>query len=207
MKRFLILAVLFFAIGETRAEVICGVTLEWLADTCPYIGVYSAQTVSPDAPGQVHIAATLGDSLRGAPSKTFSFDYPTFVAAGQKPERAPAVGDNFLIFLRDADTRPKEIRWEHIISLARPSTRGYAHVALRPDFTLLTDGDHIAKVVRERIAKKVVVPTLWREYPRDRFRIEVPMDTPAFRALYSDSTCYLIVPDDLLEVAKQHEKQ
>jgi len=207
MKRIIMSIVLLLAAGSARAEIICGVTLEWLADTCPYVAIYSAQIVSPDAPGQAHISATLAESLRGEPPKTFSFDYPTFDAASQKSAHTPAVGDKFLIFLRDADTRPKEVRWEHIISLTHPSTRGWAHVAVRPDFTVLTDGDQIAKIVRERIAKKTVVPTLWREYPRDRFRVEVPMGTPAFDSLFSGSTCYLIVPDDLLEVAKKHEKQ
>ena len=207
MHRFIILIVILLATSSVRAEIICGVTLEWLADTCPYVGIYSTQTISPDSPGSLHISATLTKSLRGEPPKTFSFNYPTFNTASQRSARAPEVGDKFLLFLRAADTRSKEIRWEQIISLTHPSAHGYAHVALRPDFTLLTDGDQIVKVVSERIAKKAVIPTPWREYPHDRFRVEVPMDTPAFSAIWGGSSCYLIVPDDLLEVAKKHEKK
>lgn len=207
MKNIILFVGLFTAGIPARAEIMCGITLEWLADTCPYVGTYSARTVSRDADyHQLRVSATLVESLRGKPPQEFSFDYPTFDAA-VKSGRTASIGNKFLIFLQDADTQPKEVRWEHIISLTDPATRGYAHVALRPDFTLLTDGDQILQVVRERIAKHAVTPTLWREYPSDRIRLEIPSDTPAYRAIFSGSSCYLIVPDDLLNIGKEHEKK
>ena len=33
------------------SEIYCGVTLEWLADSCSYIGIYTAETVKPDFSG------------------------------------------------------------------------------------------------------------------------------------------------------------
>lgn len=204
---YVILFLILLCARNVQAEINCGVTLEWLADTCPYVGLYSALTVSRETSGSIHVSAALETSLRGEPPKTCSFKYPTFSRVSQRPARAPEVGDKFLIFLRDADTRPKEIRWEHIISVTHPSVYGSEHVALRPDFTLLTDGNQILKVVKDRIGKEALTPTPWREYPRDRFRVEVPVDTPVFSAIFRGSSCYLIVPDDLLEVCENARKK
>ena len=215
MKRiFLGISILFFTAmagsfcGVASAEIIVGSTLEWLTDTSPYIGIYLASKVGSDAPGQVYVEATLSTPLRGDLPKYFSFDYPTLdFVENNKAACVPKEGDTFLIFLRDAGKN--DVRWEHIINLTCPAMRGFAHVAIRPDFSILTNGAAIEKVVRDRMAKRGLTAMSWGEYPpmEHRFDIEVPSGTPAFSALYAGSKCYLLVPFDLQKQAsKQRNK-
>ena len=174
-----------------------GATLEWLTDTCPYIGIYTASRFSLAAPCQAYIDASLSESLRGEAPKTFSFPYPTCNGKNNKADCVLEEGEKFLIFLRDAGKA--DIRSEQVINLTCPASQGWEHVALRPDFSLLRDGAAIEKVVRQRIVEGQLTAMPWRAYPENRFDIEVPLDTPAFQALYGGSSSFLIVPADFLK--------
>jgi hypothetical protein len=192
---------LLFISTVAHAEIIVGATVEWMTDTCPYIGIYRALTVSANSTEQVHIEAELMDAILGKAPKSFTFDYPTWVK--QKTPNGPKIGDRFLIFLRDTDEH--DIRWQHLISLSTPALSSYDHVALRPDFSLLDDGKEIETVVRNRAKAKPLSAMKWHEYPKieDRFRVEVPLASPAGLVLFSGSACYLLVPDDLLNMTKK----
>jgi hypothetical protein len=205
MRFFAIIVSAALVASAARAEEVAGFTLEWLADTCPYIGVYRVQSTSPidsDPSHYLHIVSSLTGALRGEPPKDFAFEYPGPGPGCNEGQVDPAVGDRFLIFLRDAG--PKDIRWEQIISLARPAKHCYPYVALRPDFTLLTDGKQIERIVRDRIAKRPLKAMGWREYPRDLSSVEIPPGTPADEAINAGSRCYLIVPDDLRPLPRGH---
>ena len=190
------------------SEIYCGVTLEWLADSCPYIGIYTAETVTPDITGHVWVGASLAETLRGKPPEKVSFDDPGFV----EPTKTTFAhkGDRYLIFLRDEPTSggKNDVREEHIIRLKRPDTKGWNRAAIRPDFSVLTDGKQVEKVVRDRISKVAVTPFPWMKRPTDRRRVEVPRDTPAFKALWDgQNRVFLIVPEDLLPLTKKQEKK
>jgi len=198
MRLLAIIVSAALAASAARAEDVAGLTLEWLADTCPYIGVYRVESASPidaDPSHYLHIVSSLTDALRGEPPKDFAFEYPGAGTTSNPGTADPAVGHRFLTFLRDA--APKDIRWEQIISLTTPAKQGYAYVALRPDFTLLSDGKQIERIVRDRIAKKPLKAMAWREYPGRLSTVEIPPGTPAYEAIDLGSACYLIVPDDL----------
>ena len=107
-----------------------------------------------------------------------------------------------MVFLREAGAN--DIRLEEVINLTKPICGCELRAALEPDFSVLTDRTAIEKVVKDRIATKPLTPTPWGDYPDDRFRLEIPRGTAAYRAVFGGSSCYLIVPDDLLSASKAH---
>ncbi|MBI5874151.1 MAG: hypothetical protein HZB36_08475 [Candidatus Omnitrophica bacterium] len=197
MKRiFLGISILFLTV---TASLFCGVanadmgifaTLEWLTDTSPSVGIYTVKIVETDAPGQVVIDAVLNTSLRGNLPKSFSFKYSTLDIEYNEAGSAPKGGDEFLVFLGDPKTH--YIFSEYVINLTSPShdpRRG----AIRPDFSILTSGIAIEKVVRDLIAKRqlTVTPNEWSQ-----FSIEIPPGTPGFEPLCRKDVCGLLVPSD-----------
>lgn len=191
--------------ARPASEIYCGVTLEWLADSCPYIGIYTVETAQADFSGHIHVGASLTETLRGKPPEKSHFDDPGFHEPGTKTS-FPEKGDRYLIFFRDDRTSAgkNEIRKEHIIRLKRPNTKGWNLTAIRPDFSVLKDGTQVEKVVRDRISKVAVTPFPWYKRPTDRRRVEVPRDTPAFKALWDgENKAFLIIPYDLLPSASE----
>lgn len=187
------------------SETYCGATLEWLA-TCPYIGIYTAETVTPDPTGHTWIGASLTKPLRGKPPERSGFDYPPFYDGESKTTFHPEKKERFLIFFRDAGEN--DIREEHIISLRQPNTKGWNRAAISPDFSVIRDGKLVEKIVRDRISKVAVTPVPSMKRPADRRRVEVPRDTPAFKALWDgENSVFLIVPEDLLTLTKKQEKK
>ncbi len=61
---------------------------------------------------------------------------------------------------------------------------------LTAEFQVLATEREILERVRARIARSA------KETVNGSFKVEVPTDTPAFRALYAGSSCYLVVPAD-----------
>jgi hypothetical protein len=92
--------------------------------------------------------------------------------------------------------------WHGVIDLERPDTS-----AINADFEVLKKSEDILKCIKERLK---VLKSQPQECRHTRFdmdvsvfarqdgfiRLEVPRRTEAYRALYSGSACYLIVPPD-----------
>jgi hypothetical protein len=162
--------------------------------------------VKPDPTGHIWVGASLTETLRGKPPERSSFDYPPFHEPGSKTTFMAKKKDRFLIFLRDAGKN--EIREEHIISLRQPNTKGWSRAAISPDFSVIRDGKQVEKVVRDRISKVAATPFPSMKRPTDERRVEVPRDTPAFKALWDgENRVFLIVPDDLLPLTKRQDKK
>jgi len=201
MRPFLLFLALLVT-GSTTAlgEINVGLTLESLADTCPYIGIYSLASVSYSSPYLPHVEASLVKKLRGEPPEKVTFSYASL--AGLPKVTKPEKGDRFMVFFRNAAA--KDIRMEEVIGLTKIVRGGQLSLAVEPDFSVVSSGAAIQKIVTDRIASKPVQPLRWREYPDNRFRLEVPHGTPAYGALFAGSSCFLIVPDDLLALSKAH---
>ena len=65
-----------------------------------------------------------------------------------------------------------------------------------------------AKTFTEVHFEVAVTPFPLFKRPTDRRRVEVPRDTPAFKALWDEENrVFLIVPDDFLPHTKKQEKK
>ena len=203
MRPFLLyIALLVAASTAAHGEIQVGESLEYLADTCPYIGVYTFDHMSPGSKDCLPVVASLTKTLRGQPPSLTTFTCPNPDSAWNQMRIKLHSGDHFLVFFRDAGTN--DVRIEVVISLTEPIRGGELSAALEPDFSVVSNEVAIEKIVHDRIASKPVRPVRWRDYPDNRFRLEVPPGTPAYGALFGGSSCYLIVPDDLLAMSKAH---
>lgn len=184
MRRLLALLPLLLLARTAHAEIAIGESLDWLAIEHPDIAVMRA--VKVDRPDDRTAVATLArvEALKGAPP------------AQLRDDRAFEVekGDRVLVFLDGKSLA-------HAIDLDHPSKIG-DDGSFTTDFELVTDGDRILEIVRSRIRRHEPAPSADARHASvfsaetGFLRLEVPVDSTAFTALYGGSTCYLIVPAD-----------
>jgi len=177
---------------SAHAEIMVGETLEYLTDTCPQIAIYRVVDTTQSING---FRGELVESLRGNPPREFRFD-------GVTNAKTLAVGDEELCFLRSTG---KEMRWEETIPLTHPAVQGNA--ALRPDFSICTKKADILVVVRLREETYPLQEQRWRQYPASRLQVEIPGGTPAWKAVFGGSACFLLVPPDLIPVTRRAAKE
>lgn len=193
---------LYFVISLTlRAEISVGASLEWLADTSASVGIYQVTESRHESDSAFQLFFRLDEKLKGAPPQSATSPYWVRLPKGAQPPSV-STGERFLIFLKhDKKDAP---RVAHLINLSKPQTGGMDSVAINCKFEVLTDQSKILEVVKERIkTHPTATPTKLGEYPASKFDVEVPFDTPAHQVLYSGSTCYLFVPEDLKAATKQ----
>ena len=166
------LIVLLLLVSAARAEIMVGESLEWLVDSSPQIGLYTVLGVKRSDPAaRASVRLSRQQNLRGGPP--VSLDYRLFLP----PEAQPSRGEPLMVFLQEG-TIHRVFRLDH------PVVRGEA-AALTSDFQVLKTGTAIREAVRRRL-----------KTPRSNRcqRVEVPWGTPAAEALYSGSSCYLLLP-------------
>ena len=193
--------------GTARAEIVAAPTLEWLADTCPHIGVCSSAKITWSESDRIPVATIRGRwtrQLRGTFPDEFTIDHPVRDAASPPAKTYAQDGDEFLIFARV--TSKGEVVQVHAINLSRPMTRTIRQTAFRPDFTVLTDASAILSVVESRIRRHPPRFHEWGVVPKQAW-MDVPDSSAAWDALFRRSSCYLIVPDDLVHISKRHWRE
>ncbi|MBI4613765.1 MAG: hypothetical protein HY720_09160 [Planctomycetes bacterium] len=191
------------------AEINVGESIDWLVVSRKHAAIGSVAGVSEDvAPGALWLDRTVElevkETLRGEPPgrASFAWHVPSSTsgkAHGEVEMSPPAIGAEFLLFFGD------EGAVEYAVDLAFPSNMMHG-VVFSTDFGVLLTRDEILDAVQKRIERLAKEPPLvepagpdrrsFFEPPRGFLRLEVPEDSPAFRALWSGSACYLIVPAD-----------
>ncbi len=195
--------------GRMQAEIVLGESLEWLAETCSHVGIFSSAAICwglayPEGRAEAPVCGRGIKQLRGTFPETFVFRYPIWETQRGETEIYARDGDAFLVFARQ--TIGGDIRVVQVISLSRPLLRPSRNAALRPDFTVLTDGRAILSVVKERIRLHRAHPYEWGERAQHKWT-NVPIGTAAFDSLWGRSECYLLIPDDLLHIAEEHSHE
>jgi hypothetical protein len=105
-------------------------------------------------------------------------------------------GDRFLLFFKTDEKGV--LRVAHFVNLSHAWNAGNNTEAIDTNFQVLTDADAVLRTVRARLAAHPDgTPTRWHEYPGNRFDVEIPEDSSAWKRIFAGSTCYLLVPDDL----------
>ena len=185
---------LLIVLPSANAEIMVAPTLDWIADHCPDSGLYKVVSVNPKTQA---VSYKLHKVLRGDPPKTLEH------VVGSKGVPKPA--DDFLVAFQryeDGTTR----RPLQVINLTKPATRGFSSVAITSRLDVLTDKKSILKTFRARLKRKPKVdPVLVGDYSKDRF--ELDYNTPAHSAIYGGSSCYLLIPADLVKMAKAAAKR
>ncbi len=176
-----------------RAEVIVGKSLEWLTDTSSGAGIYIVDTAANKSFSDYKLTLRLHQPLKSDPSKSARSDYwirPNV----NPPSTVVSAGDRFLVFFAPDEKGVSQVA--HLINLSNTQVAGFESVAINAAFQRVTDSAEILRIVRERLRThpKTEVVRL-HEYPDTR--VEVPYDATGHRELYSGSTCYLLVPEDL----------
>ncbi len=210
--------------APARAEIVVGESLDWLVVSRPHVAVMRVVEVveSPVKGGATWTTRTVRlervGVMKGEPPETATFE--RHVSVGAAPGRgaprvfAPKENGEMLVFFRveEGGREAGEVRVDQAIDLERPATGGLTDVAFTTDFAILDDGDTIVKTAEARLAlieaaaakaKRDGEPPAERARPANFFaaqrgfiRFEIPYDTAAYRALWSGSSCYLVVPAD-----------
>ncbi len=173
-------------------------TLEWLADHCIDLGVYTVTAALPRK-GQTNssdVTFQLNRTLRGKPVARFE---DLYYAVSRPPKvKLPIVqvGDEFLVCFQHYRTGEK--RSVQRISLSKPQTVGYPHIAVTSKLKILKNGKQILKVFEGRLKQRRKVDAVRiDDYSKDnRFELEPQMQP--YYVIYSGSSCYLRIPKDLL---------
>lgn len=113
----------------------------------------------------------------------------TEVLKGAPPEvpgiaGVPDEGELSLLYFFDADGKSLAT-----VNLSTPG-QGHGEPAFTPDFQVLSTGREILDRVRARLER------MKKEEVKEFHWFECPMDSAAFKALWSGSACYLKVPAD-----------
>lgn len=176
--------ILFFLCSLTvwvAAEVVIAESLEWRTASSPQVGLYQVQKVERADRGEAKF--TIGsvflnrvEVLKGKPPERTSLSLNLAMSARPgDPGAEPGAGVRYLCFFR-GDT-------PFALNLKHPPRSG-DQAAFNADFKLLTEADPILALVRANLNKN----------SSDYRRAEAPPGSPAFQALYSGSSCYLLVP-------------
>ena len=201
MKTMLILfLVLAAAVVRADAKDEMGESLEWLADTSPAIGIYTAG--APDKLDgikdylQFDADLKLKETLKGAPPAQLKSQPIYFIAKKYSPKNDVAEGDRFLVFLwPDAK---EAMRVEYMISLSKPKAPdSRLALAYNAKFDVLADEKTILSTMRERLAAHPGMSPLPKPGQWEESAVEVPPGTPAYQALYSGSVVSMMLPADL----------
>lgn len=187
-----------------HGEIMVGESIEWLVDSSESIGHYKVTKAEPGEKGKTwvytDVQCTLASGLKGAGPENTQFQHYAQGTA-KEPPKAPREGSEFLVFFSPKKEQPS-VRYH--ISLSAPAVRGFRSVAFTKDARVLKSKEEILETVAERIKldRSVDVPSpgksanVFTPPGNGCLRVEIPADSEAFRALYSGSVCYLVVPAD-----------
>lgn len=206
MIRLLVCSVALFPFCTiAQAEIMVAPSLEWLADHCIESGVYVATGVKAKA-GQhsVVLSLTLKKAFRGKPAKAMQQDYNKIRLSD--PERALAKqGDEFLVCLQHYTTGEKRV--VQTINLDHPQSAGFSAIAATCQLKLLKSKKEILKVFEGRLKSHPKGdPVEISDYSKDN-RFELQGGTELYSAIYGGSSCYLRVPQDLVETVRAASKR
>ena len=205
---FISVSLLAINASLVSAETIVAPSLEWLADYSAASGTYRVRAVNRLSQGY-KIELQQEAKLRGNPPSRFTASYYAWrksirsgPSAGSPTRRALVdQGDKFLICF---ERRSKDsLQARQLINLTYPQRNGPAFTAITSRGKLLTDGPSILRSFQQRLRQRPAgePATLSLNSPGRRMELEV--GNAAFRALYSGSACYLLVPDDLAPSAEK----
>lgn len=171
------------------AEINIGDSLDWLTVSRDHIAIVRATGSQEErAPEALWMDRTVRvervQVLKGDPPATAEF---TVHIPVETP--VPAAGREFLFFFGKEGFR---FEGHYVIDLESPADRG-PEVALTQDFRLLPTRQEILEAVERRL--RLLADEGTADYLRS-LTLEVPVDSPAFRALWQRSACYLVVPAD-----------
>ena len=181
--------------GSAYAEIMVGKSLEWLTDPSSAIGTYSVVNVAADNSGETYLCELRRvATLKGICPDTAKDEYFKSLRWPLIRKDAVVTGDRFLVFwVGDTNKSVHET-----INLTAPLKTGFRHIAADANQNLFGDADSILKVVESRMkampnpqiisAEGLALQDHW---------IKVKMESDLWKALYSGSTCYLLVPEDI----------
>lgn len=206
MKRCaLVIFAVFGLCPMAQTEIIVAPSLEWLADHCIDSGVYVVTNVAEkEGKSSVELSLTLKNGLRGQPTKQMQQGY--YKVRLSAPKR-PLVqkGDEFLICFQHYTTGEKRV--VQTINLDNPQTAGFSVIAASCNLSVLKTKNDILKVFEERLKSHPKAdPVEISDYSRDN-RVALACPTELFSAVYAGSSCYLRVPDDLVEKVRTESRR
>ena len=206
LKLFFIIFLLLSSPAE--AENIVVSSLEWLTDTSSAVGIYTVNTCKIKEVGcyvcPYECSVILLRTLKNIPPEERTIIYYNYTF----DINDIGSGDQILVFFSEDDHGEKQVI--HQINLDKPQKRGDQFIAVTSEFELLTEKDKILGIVETRLKEFPNQKVLkYGEWPKveDRFEIEIPIDNPVYTPVNSGSGCYLVVPEDLKEKAKQKAKE
>ena len=168
--------------GPLMAGINIGHSLDWLVVSRDHIAVARlVGTTGKSSPPALwtnrKLEFRVTKVLKGTPPPVAHF--PRHVPV-KDPSIAP--GTEFLLFFSGEKA-------DYAINLSSPSDRDYHNgLALSMDFQVLKTKKAILAAIDRRLKR------LRRERPTGFHSLDIPDDTPAYRALWSGSACYLTVP-------------
>lgn len=195
MHTLITVIILLVLTNSARAEIMVGVSLEWLADTSTSIGLFQVSESQRKTDNEFELTFRLYESLKGdAPESAKSRHWVRVRRDTTLP--TIEIGDSFLLFFKLNEK--ESLRIDFQINLSDLQNGGINSVAIKSNFEVLTEETQILELVRQRIESHPNATIMkWNEYPDSRFDVEVPREAPAFKVLFGKSACYLLVPDDL----------
>ena len=189
----------------TQAEISVAPSLEWLADHCVDSGGYVVTNVTERVENNsLELSLMLKKGLRGQPPNEIQQRY--YKVHLSDPKRALAQkGDEFLVCFQHYDTGEKRV--VHTINLDNPQTGGFSFIAASCNLRLLKTKNDILKVFKERLESHPKAdPVEISDYSEDN-RFELEVHTELFSAIYGGSSCYLRVPDDLVDKVRSESRR
>jgi len=187
-----LLCILLVSLPAILGEVIVGESLEWLIESSSGIAVYrvSALKTVEKRPtrDRVKVEAAVETRLSGTAPERVTFEVVERPGAG--PARRTEKNDEFLVFFRAGDAERLDESPLYPINLSSPPVSGFLRIAITGSFEVLDTKEKILNFVRARLTIKER-----GERPK-RVMVDVPVSSPAFRALWHGSSCSLVVPAD-----------
>jgi hypothetical protein len=196
--RWILALLAFTATQRAHAEIAVAPTLEWLADHCIDSGVYQVTeaTKLKDLTASYKVAFTLDEALRGDPAKSVEERYGRFPFPAPEDPPFVEVGDRFLICFQHYESGERRV--VQLINLFKPSTASARQIAVTSDVKILTDGNKIVDVFRDRLKKRPKGdPAMMGDRSKDS-RYELRPDMAPYEGIYAGSKCYLNIPVDLM---------
>ena len=180
--------------ANVAAEIMVAPTLEWLADHCVDSGLYRVTGVQKNAEVTESYVVKFErqKSLRGEPKNTTEQSYFQFRLDARRKRQLVRVGDEFLICFQHLSDGARIAA--HLINLSSPQTDGPTFIAVSSDFRILKDRQAIVDVFLNRLKRQPKgEPVMYGDHSKDN-RIELSPSMEPYAALYSGSSCYLMMP-------------
>lgn len=190
---------MFCCILPAQAEIVVTRSLEWLCDNSDAVGIYkivenSLKTTNKNNRQRYTYTLQLSESLKGNPAKQCNAEFSVYGRAAKTTGDTVRKADEILVCFQTK--KPYAPAIIHQINLSKPWHAGANFVAVDAKFNMMKKRNEIMTLVRSRL-----------KHPQSKsVQLAIPPDSEAWKALWSGSSCFLLVPEDLKPEANKEKK-